>query len=100
MAENLNQGPQPERKLGFQQPKDETSMTVGAQFPAPLAKPVDRRTLAGSTPGDFSAEAAPAVLPANPGPRDGMGQSRVTSSRLDQPAQHVTDTDALTGIGG
>jgi hypothetical protein len=37
-------------------------------------KPVDRRTIEGSTPGDFRAKAAPAVIPANPGPREGMGQ--------------------------
>jgi hypothetical protein len=38
-------------------------------------KPVDRRTIEGSTPGDFRAQAAPAVLPDNPAPRDGMRQA-------------------------
>lgn len=39
-------------------------------------KPVDRRTIEGSTPGDFRKLASPAVLPANPGPREGMTQTR------------------------
>lgn len=38
------------------------------------AQPVDRRTIEGSTPGDFRAQGSPAVLPNQPGPRDGMGQ--------------------------
>ena len=37
-------------------------------------KPVDRKTVEGSTPGDFRAKGAPAVLPNQPGPREGMGQ--------------------------
>jgi|ERR1017187_2343857 hypothetical protein len=38
------------------------------------ARPSDRRTLEGSTPGDFRAQAAPAHLPNNPGVREPMGQ--------------------------
>jgi len=33
------------------------------------ARPVDRRTIEGSTPGDSRAKGSPAVLPTNPGPR-------------------------------
>jgi hypothetical protein len=36
---------------------------------------VDRKTIEGSTPGDSRAHGAPAVLPANPGPREPKGQT-------------------------
>ena len=42
---------------------------------APTIKPVDRLTIEGSTPGDFRATAAPAVLPNQPGPREAKGQT-------------------------
>jgi hypothetical protein len=38
-------------------------------------RPVDRKTLEGSTPGDHRAQAADAKLPANPGPREPKGQT-------------------------
>jgi len=38
-------------------------------------KPVDRRTITGSTPGDFRAQAAPANLPKQPAPRSDVGQT-------------------------
>jgi hypothetical protein len=53
--------------------------------PAINVKPVDRRTIEGSTPGDFRSQASkPDLSPfANPpGPRDGVCQSQVTSSKL------------------
>src|ERR1700692_3692161 len=45
----------------------------GMYVSAPVAihvQPVDRRTLEGSTAGDFRKQASPAVLPNQPGPRD------------------------------
>lgn len=51
----------------------------------PSAKPVDRRTIEGSTPGDFRAQASqPDLSPFSnsPGPREPVCQSKVTSSKL------------------
>lgn len=45
--------------------------------------PCDRKTIEGSTPGDSRPKGSPAVLPANPAPRQGMTQARVCSSKLD-----------------
>jgi hypothetical protein len=42
-----------------------------------VIKPVDRRTIQGSYPGDSRSQAANAVLPAQPGPRDTPQQSEV-----------------------
>jgi hypothetical protein len=50
----------------------ETSVSVSV-------KPVDRKTIEGSTPGDFRAKSADAVLPANPAPRAGMTQAPLGS---------------------
>lgn len=44
-------------------------MTVGSQVNVGPIKPVDRKTLEGSTPGDHRSQAAPAVLPPQPAPR-------------------------------
>jgi hypothetical protein len=64
-------------------PNTREAATVGGMaVAAPLAvgvQPVDRRTIEGSTPGDFRAQAAPAVLPANPGPREPKGQANLNS---------------------
>src|ERR1700722_12789412 len=46
------------------------------------AKPVDRRTIEGSYPGDTRAKAAPAVMPNMPAPRTAVGQASL-NSRLD-----------------
>lgn len=59
--------------------------------------PVDRKTIEGSTPGDFRSQAAPAILPDNPGPRDPKGQSKVMSSRLDSPAPQLSDSEGSEG---
>jgi hypothetical protein len=58
------------------------NMNVGSQIEVGPIKPVHRKTIEGSTPGDFRSKAAPAVLPDNPGPREPRGQSKVMSSRL------------------
>jgi hypothetical protein len=76
--------------------KQEGKFTQGMGINSPVTvgpiKPVDRRTIEGSTPGDFRAQASPAVLPDSPAPREGMCQSKVTSSKLDYPAPVVTVT--------
>lgn len=41
-------------------------------------RPVDRRTITGSTPGDFRQKAADAVMPANPEPREGTSQTKIS----------------------
>jgi hypothetical protein len=52
-----------------------SGLNVTSQVEVGPTKPVDRKTLEGSTPGDFRSQAADAVLPANPGPRDETGQA-------------------------
>ena len=51
-------------------------MSVGAPV-APVVRPVDRKTLEGSYPGDTRAHAHDAVLPNQPGPRDPKGQAQL-----------------------
>ncbi len=75
------------------------NMNVGSQVNVGAIKPVDRRTIEGSTPGDFRSQAAPAVLPDNPGPREGMGQSKVMSSKLDNPPFVSNDSDSDSDAG-
>jgi hypothetical protein len=45
------------------------NMNVQTQVPAPIAKPVDRKTIEGSYPGDSRSQARPAAMPPNPAPR-------------------------------
>lgn len=63
-------------------PNSREAATVGGMaVAAPLrvsVAPVDRRTIEGSTPGDFRAKAAPAVLPNQPGPREAKGQTKIS----------------------
>lgn len=49
------------------------------------ARPADRKTLQGSTPGDFRKHGAGARLPQNPAPRTAVGQANL-NSRLDSNA--------------
>ena len=71
---------------------------VVSQVGIPVARPVDRRTIEGSTPGDFRKQpgdvARASVDPAadNGGPREPMRQSGMNSSKLDAPAPVVTAT--------
>jgi hypothetical protein len=44
-------------------------------------KPVDRRTIQGSTPGDSRKRGADAQLPANPSPRSGMTQAPLSGKQ-------------------
>ena len=67
-------------------------MTTGSQVNVGPIKPVDRKTITGSTPGDFRAKAAPAVLPDNPAPREQMGQQR--SSKFDGNAKPFESSTA------
>jgi hypothetical protein len=70
---------------------------VSSQVGTPMARPVDFKSLAGSYPGDHRAQGAPAVLPANPGPREPKGQSHVMSSKLhDAPGPQVTVSGETT----
>ncbi len=66
-------------------------MTTAAQVNVGPIKPVDRRTLAGSTPGDFRkggdyAAAAMQRIANPPAPREQMGEAKMRSSKLDSPA--------------
>ncbi len=64
-----------------------TSSGFGGVTAVPVSvKPVDRRTLEGSTPGDFRAKAAPAVLPNQPAPRQPVGQTPLSGRTPAAPA--------------
>lgn len=69
MAEMVNLG------RSNQAPSNTSGMTCGSQVGPIVVKPVDRRTIAGSTPGDFRAKGADAKLPENPNPRQPMTQT-------------------------
>jgi hypothetical protein len=66
---------------------------------APLVRPVDRRTIEGSYPGDTRAKAAPAVMPANPAPREPMGQfpNGKFCKSAPAPASFPADADSDAG---
>lgn len=61
---------------------------VASQVDVGAIKPVDRRTIEGSTPGDHRAPANTNDLTGfaknPPGPREGVCQSQVTSSKLQE----------------
>ena len=85
----LNQGSQPERKpaVTAQPGSASTSpMSVNSQVTVGAFKPVDRKTLEGSTPGDFRAPANTADLTDfaknPPCPREPVRQSQLVSSKL------------------
>jgi len=64
----------------------EAATVSGMAVAAPLGisvKPVDRRTIEGSYPGDTRAQAAPAVLPNQPGPREARGQTKLSGRTPD-----------------
>lgn len=64
------------------------------------AKLVDRRTIegSGSYAGDTRAKGSPAVLPANPGPREPMTQARLTN-KLDTPPAQSFSSDLDSDVG-
>jgi hypothetical protein len=68
----------------------ETSVTVSV-------KPVDRKTITGSTPGDFRGKAADAALPANPAPRAAVGQFPLSGKQAaaDKAASFPSDQGAV-----
>ena len=71
-------------------PEQGSSVTSGMSLSSPVTvgpiKPVDRKTIEGSTPGDHRAPALKADITAfaknSPGPREPKGQSQVMSSKL------------------
>lgn len=76
-----------------------SGMSVGSQVTVGPIKPVDRKTIIGSTPGDFRSQAAPAVLPNNAGPRESMGQFPLSGKQASAPAPesfpgNLADSDA------
>lgn len=61
-------------------PNTKVPDTHGQKQPGGIAgdiKPVDRKTLEGSTPGDHRGDPKDVQMPNNPAPRDGMTQSKV-----------------------
>jgi hypothetical protein len=89
----LNQGSQPERKPGFNQPaqvnggdKLTSGMAVDSQIPAPVATYVHGHELDGDRGGDtrktVSAAFSTDFAKNPPGPREPVRQSQVTSSKL------------------
>ena len=96
----LNQTSQPERKPAtVAQPGSASTspMSVNSQVSVGPIKPVDRRTIQGSTPGDFRAPALTADVTDfaknAPGPRDPARQSTVMSSKL----QNGAAPESVTG---
>lgn len=60
-------------------------------------KQVGHKTIEGSNAGDHRSQAAPAVLPDNPAPREPRGQSKVMSSKLadgDKPKSFLGASEA------
>jgi len=74
--------------------------TCTSQVPTPATKQVGYRTIEGSNAGDHRPQTAPAVLPAQPAPRDGMGEAKMRSSKLDAPKFESTATalDSDAGV--
>jgi hypothetical protein len=67
-------------------PGQGSSVTSGMSISSPVTvgpiRPVDRKTLAGSTPGDFrSGNVDHVVLPDNPGPREPKGQAPLSGKQ-------------------
>ncbi len=65
---------------------------------APVAvsvRPVDRKTVEGSTPGDFRAKGVQPVMPANPAPRQPVGQANLNSRIPAAPATSFPDESDL-----
>jgi hypothetical protein len=81
-AEPANSGPQ--------QGTINSGFTVGSQVTVGAIKPVDRKTLEGSTPGDFRAPALSADVTAfaknSPGPREQVGQFPLSGKQVATPA--------------
>jgi len=74
-------------------PNNRENATVGDMYvAAPVTvsvKPVDRKTLEGSTPGDFRAKAADAKMPNQPAPRQPVGQASL-NSKLDAASKPIS----------
>ncbi len=71
-----------------------SSMSVTSQVPNPIAQRVNQKDLI--TGVDLRKQAAPAVLPANPGPREGMSQTKLSAHTPDGTATAPTaDTEGV-----
>ena len=87
----------------FRNPDNTSGMSVSqnsAMSPI-VVKPVDRKTIEGSTPGDFRAKAAPVTMPAQGAVRQQMaGQQNSRSYREDGSAfqSNDSDSDSKTGV--
>jgi hypothetical protein len=67
------------------------TVTTQPEVQVGAIKPVDRRTIEGSTPGDFRSQTVgQPVFPSNPAFREPVGQSQVKSSKLDSPSASPT----------
>jgi hypothetical protein len=95
--QTLNQGSQPERKPGFNQPADNSGMRVSAVVPVSV-KYVDGKEFDGARGGDTRAKGANAVLPNNPALREAVGQFPLSGKQAAASAPIVTDNDE--GVGG
>jgi hypothetical protein len=70
-----------------------------ASQPTPIViKPVDRRTIQGSYPGDSRSQAAPVVMPNQPNPREAVGQAPFGKNTPSGPAP-ITTVDS-ENVGG
>jgi hypothetical protein len=93
-------GPEDDKTLGNPGAVAGSSVTSGmaaapnSQVRPITVKPVDRKTIEGSYPGDFrTGNVDRVVLPDNPGPREPKGQSKVTSSKLNSPAPQLSEVE-------
>jgi hypothetical protein len=78
-----------------------SGMNVGSQVSVGVIKPTDSKTLEGSYAGDHRVTAKPAVLPENPGVRDGMRQTvagKNIASNLPQESFPGNLTDSDQGV--
>ncbi|HTS04403.1 MAG TPA: hypothetical protein VMP68_02395 [Candidatus Eisenbacteria bacterium] len=71
----------PNIEAGEGQRESASVSQMGCNGIAVNVKPVDRRTIEGSYSGDSRAKGSPAVLPANPGPREQMTQAPFSGKR-------------------
>ncbi len=69
------------------------NMNVGSQVEVGPIKPVHRKTIEGSTPGDFrdndSSDFSTDFAKNSPGPREAKGQARTSKFNVDSPADPI-----------
>lgn len=79
-------------------PAINSGLSVGSQVNVGPVKPVDHKALEGTNPGDHRSKGADAKLPANPGPREQMGQFPLSGRTPAAPAPMTTVDE--TEVGG